>query len=83
MNQIKRFEKRISKGDIPLIDFQKRLDYIKEYFDKLREMDQFYQSREKHVQFIINALIEKDSQSTFITKGLGRYYEAIDLHSLD
>ncbi|MFC0015421.1 MULTISPECIES: AAA domain-containing protein [Allobacillus] len=56
---IKRFEKRISKGDIPLIDFQKRLDYIKEYFDKLREMDQFYQSREKHVQFIINALIEK------------------------
>ncbi|MGP4072883.1 AAA domain-containing protein [Piscibacillus sp. B03] len=60
---IDQFSKRISKGDIPLKDFEKKLDYIKEYFDKLREMDRFYESRDSHVQFIINSLIESKPNS--------------------
>ncbi|MDQ0160022.1 AAA domain-containing protein [Alkalibacillus salilacus] len=63
-NSIDSYAKRISKGDIPLKDFENKYDYAVEYFDQLREMDTFYDSVGTDTQAIIDSLIHKHPEPT-------------------
>ncbi len=59
-DSIKRIKTQVSKGDIPLEVLKKKQNYIKEYFDELREMDRLYDHSAKEVQQLIDRLMERN-----------------------
>ncbi|WP_163536220.1 AAA domain-containing protein [Gracilibacillus sp. YIM 98692] len=59
-DSLKEMKHLVSKGDIPLSTLQKKQDYIKEFFDELREMDRLYDDSAEMVQMMIDRLIERN-----------------------
>ncbi|MFS0638169.1 AAA domain-containing protein [Mesobacillus foraminis] len=56
---VKKYYERISKGDIPLKDFEQKHEYIIQDFEDLRNMDREYDDNLPQVQKIIDMLKDK------------------------
>lgn len=58
-NAINKFNERITKGDIPLTDFQQQREFIIQDFEELRNMDRAYEESLPYIKSMIDLLREK------------------------
>ncbi|MFE8701556.1 AAA domain-containing protein [Cytobacillus sp. FJAT-54145] len=56
---INKFNERITKGDIPLTDFQQQQEFIIQDFEELRNMDRAYEESLPYIKNTIDLLKEK------------------------
>ncbi|MCM3587350.1 AAA domain-containing protein [Mesobacillus maritimus] len=60
---VKRFNERISKGDIPLKEFEQKHEYIIQDFEDLRNMDREYDEHLPYIKKIIDMLKDKTASN--------------------
>lgn len=58
-DQVDHYRNRISQGDIPLEAFERQLNFIKEDFEDLRDMDRVYDEGTNALRVIIDQLKQK------------------------
>lgn len=57
--KLQKYKEQISKGDIPLPEFQKQQEYVIQDFDDLRNMDRIYDESMPFVKSLIDELKDK------------------------
>ncbi|MEH7226088.1 AAA domain-containing protein [Bacillus sp. JJ1566] len=62
--KLQRYKDQISKGDIPLSEFQKQQEYVIQDFDDLRNMDRIYDNNMPFIKSLIDELTDKSKNQT-------------------
>ncbi|WP_156289366.1 AAA domain-containing protein [Oceanobacillus salinisoli] len=84
--KIQRYRDQISKGDIPLSEFQKQQEYVIQDFEDLRNMDRIYDESLPFIKTIIDRL--KDKSKDHIHKELAHQWvdivkQSVYIHWID